>query len=266
MLDVAQLPTSLLDSIGYDGDANIRPINESLINATYCLTVGQERYLLKQFFADQSTARARPGLVAIQRKIARFGLAPHPIYLSQQRGVYVEEWIAPSAMPIAVMEESERLAHLAKALYLTHSLPITTSIMDLPTQWMHYCAAARLDEAHPLSKAQQQLHALANECFDMSDDLVFCHNDMALNHIIDHERPIIIDWEYAATGNRYFDIASAITINRLSRPQQRSLFAEYASLSGIDADRIAECVSTVEPLVNVTYKLWYAAITEHIKA
>lgn len=259
------MPTSLIDSIGSDGEASIRPINESLINATYCLTTKHDRYLLKQFHADDSTARARPALVALQRKIARFGLAPQPIYLCQKQGLYVEEWIAPSAMPLAIMDETERLQHLAKALHLTHKLPVSTSVMDLPAQWSHYCAAAKIDGNDRLFLEQQNYQTLAQECFEESEHLVLCHNDMALNHIIDHERPIIIDWEYAATGNRYFDIASAITINRLSRPQQQILFSEYAEHSGLSEGEIAKQVLTIEPLVNITYKLWYAAITEHIK-
>ncbi|WP_100642052.1 phosphotransferase [Alteromonas facilis] len=266
MLTIADLPLSMRESLGVGDEGQLRVINESPVNATYCLSSEDERFLVKWFHADEATGRARPLLLAMQRKVAKAGLAPMPLYLSQERGLYVEEWISPCIQPLTLLPDNAKMQHLAKALCLTHDLKITTSLNDLPAQWEHYMAVSGPAEKSGLGRQIQTLLPLYDQAMDEKEHLVFCHNDLSLNHIVDYETPVLIDWEYAATGNRFFDIGSAIKINRLNTMQQALLIECYADNTGLSVDLISERLHKYQPLLNFTYQLWYAAIKAHTNA
>ncbi|MDM7860053.1 phosphotransferase [Alteromonas sp. ASW11-36] len=264
MITHSDLPQSLLDSLGFDTSAKLRPINESMINATYCISMDDEKFLLKKFYADDATARSRPNLLAIQRKVAKYGLAPNPVYLCQEQGLYAEEWVTPSVKPLAIESAETQMFALSRALFLTHQLPITTELLDIELVWQQYLSTVQGDISRFNAQIEQQL-PLVNKILDAKHNFVFCHNDLALGHILNHEKPIVIDWEYASTGNRYFDIRSSMAINRLSDAKCEMLISEYSRLSGIPERTIRAGLNEIEPIVNLTYKLWYAAIDEHLK-
>ena len=264
-LTTDELPEDLLDALGCDTSASLRTINDSLINSTYCLSSEGERFLIKRFLADESTGRHRRSLFVIQQKLAAAGIAPKPLFLCDQTGFFAEEWITPSLSPVSVLPEEERIRCLANALSKIHGLSISTSVMDLPAQWDAYITAANLTSDDVRVKQSKKLVFVANSASKQQEHLVFCHNDLAMNHVINHENLRIIDWEYSATGNRFFDIASAIVINRLNHTQSQALIATYAQILNFDFAEIERGVLQHEPLVSLTYQLWYAAITQHVK-
>ena len=78
------------------------------------------------------------------------------------------------------------------------------------------------DEAHDLAHA---IEARRSEA-----PLVTCHNDLlAANFIDDGNRVWIVDWEYAAMGDPYFDLANFSVNNELDEEGERSLLAAYGS-------------------------------------
>ncbi|WP_100655725.1 phosphotransferase [Alteromonas flava] len=265
MLANKDLPQSFFDSLGIDADYQIREINATPVNTTYCISAEGERFLIKQFHADHITGRARPALMAMQRKIARTGLAPMPLYLNQTQGIYAEDWVRHSIEPFTVLDDQLKMERLAKALALTHDLAISTVINDLPSQWAQYLTTIPYEEHKVLQEKIKQLHSSYEREFADTEHRVFCHNDLALNHIIDHTKPVIIDWEYAATGNRFFDIASSIKINQLNRQQIEYLTQHYAHFSGFSAADVKAGLARVHDLVELTYQLWYGAVKAFTK-
>ena len=265
MPNVDNLPLPLIEAIGCDDTARLRIVNQTLINESYCLTSYHERFLVKRFLADKSTGRSRKLLFAIQKQIAKHGLAPEPLFLCEESGYYAEKWVTPSLTPLNVLSDEARMKKLADALVAIHKLPITTARLDLTEQWDHYIQAAKIDASDLKLKRTKELVFLSASSINSTQDLVFCHNDLAMNHVIDYERLMIIDWEYCSTGNRYFDIASTFAINRLSAAQRSILLSHYASAFGLTEEQVQAGVFRHEPLVTLTYQLWYAAITEHVK-
>ena len=265
MLTVNDLPEGLKDSLGVDDSAEIRVVNESLINETYCLTSHDERFMLKRFLADKSTALSRRYLFTVQEKLAKLKIAPKPLYFCEKTRFYVEQWISPSLTPITSLSEIEGIKVLADALATVHGLPLTTASIDLPLQWAHYLDVAKLDTSDFRARRTKELVFLATASVNSASDRVFCHNDLAMNHILNYEQLTIIDWEYCSTGNRYFDIASTIAINQLRTEQRKLLLSYYAKSVGISEEEVQEGVLRHEPLVTLTYQLWFAAITEHMK-
>ncbi len=78
------------------------------------------------------------------------------------------------------------------------------------------------DRAHELAHA---IEARRSEA-----PLVTCHNDLlAANFIDDGNRIWIVDWEYAAMGDPFFDLANFAVNNGLDEEGERSLLAAYGS-------------------------------------
>jgi len=141
-------------------------------------------------------------------------------------------------------------------------LPITARPLDLASRWQHYINVAQLDMSSELYLKAQSLRKQVIKSEQDDDDYVLCHNDLLTNHLLlsaDNSLKII-DWEYAAMGNRYFDLASCCLINKLEINESRELVKHYAKLMNIDEhDAIAKFDLHTE-IVAITNDLWFAAL------
>jgi thiamine kinase-like enzyme len=55
-----------------------------------------------------------------------------------------------------------------------------------------------------------------------------CHNDLLLANFIDAGSSVmIIDWEYAGLGSRYFDLGNFAAHNQLTDAEERLLLGHY---------------------------------------
>ena len=117
---------------------------------------------------------------------------------------------------------------------------------------------AKLADDAPLYLTYLSLIPLTKE-YDDPKDQVLCHNDLALAHIVRTFPLCVVDWEYAALGNRYFDLAAAAQVNKLSTEESRQLAVHYAEITGLDEARVCERMRMFIPAVKLTNDLWWAA-------
>ena len=94
------------------------------------------------------------------------------------------------------------------------------------------------------------------------EDLVLCHNDLLSSHVLcrQGDMPVVIDWEYAAMGNRYFDIASCCMINKLDPSTCQQLLACYAKLLSIPLVIARDKLVQHMEIVALTNALWFEAL------
>ena len=60
------------------------------------------------------------------------------------------------------------------------------------------------------------------------DDPVLCHNDLNPQNILwKHYTPILLDWEYAGSNDRYFDLACVVVEFELNRAESRYFLDTY---------------------------------------
>ena len=65
-----------------------------------------------------------------------------------------------------------------------------------------------------------------------NDDVVFSHNDLNGNNIIENNgEPYFIDYEYACANSRYWDLANLINEANLDSWQTKVLLANYGSIN-----------------------------------
>ena len=192
----------------------------------------------------------------LQQQLAKRGIAPKPIWLSDDELIWVEQW-EEDADPNPSVRSPEALASVLARI---HSLPITARPLNLFCRWLHYMHSAGLKEGDALFDRAIQLRASLVKSEGNTDDYVLCHNDLLAHHVVRDSTPFIVDWEYSAMGNRYFDVAGCAKINAMSYAQTQALATAYAKEVGKAEDDVISQVRHHMEIVNVTNDLWQAAL------
>lgn len=254
---------SLLDNLvhplGLSVGATLLPVRQGDVNTVYKLSDGTHCFAVKVMGQSDVTGVDHEVQFALQKRLADKKLAPIPLWLSPDKSIWVEQWISTRRDK----SEPDLVYLLAQALHHIHRSSIKAPALNLGQRWRRHiqCAKPSLP-SHITSKAEAliELHNL-----DSHDDpsWVLCHNDLSVPHILDAKTPVITDWEYAASGNRYFDVVSCAKINGLSPSAQHKLFTHYASLAELSKSEVLKGCEEQEPVVELTAALWQAAVDCH---
>lgn len=251
----------LTQSKRFEGGLALKPVESGAINKSYLLENQDKLFFLKTFEMNHYTPVDREALFFMQRRLAEFDKAPRPSYLSYRHDFQVEQWIEHTSLAKANMSRPEKINCLAKTLHEIHQLPVYAITIDLPADWRMYITMA---DIIPDQVLQQKLTEYG-EIWRASHqhDQVLCHNDLAMEHISVSEPSVVFDWEYAACGSRYFDIAACAQINQLNDQESLQLQQQYSQHSQIPEKDVIEQTAEQVPLVKLTNDLWYQAA--HIK-
>ena len=210
---------------------------------------------------DDFSGVERKHQFALQQRLYEEGIAPQPIWLSDDETIWVEQWQSHSDS--AGLSSTRRPSHmLAETLAHIHSLSITARPLNLASRWQHYCDVAKLDTSSNLFLRAQGFRKNVVKSEQDDKDCVLCHNDLLINHLLISEDNSlkIIDWEYAAMGNRYFDLASCCLINKLNSCDSEELVTNYAKLMNIDESNALDKFELHSEIVGITNDLWFAAL------
>ncbi|WJG08338.1 phosphotransferase [Aliiglaciecola sp. LCG003] len=243
---------------------SMEPITGGTVNQSYRLYDGETIYFLKTFELNHIAPTDRQALFYQQAQLADLGRATKPVYLSKAHDFQVELWFEHVSLSKATIDTQQKIICLAKVLFDIHHLPTVATSLDLPKDWLLYLDAAGRQN---LAYWMERIELCKADWIDTHKvDQVLCHNDLAMEHIAMAEVPVIFDWEYAALGNRYFDLAACALINRLDHSEILSLQTHYAHLSGLEPQWVFEQCQRQFPIVKLTNDLWYLAAAEVNKA
>jgi len=154
--------------------------------------------------------------------------------------------------------EQDHLERVAAILRQLHSLPVNDHVQSMNMERTLQQYWQSLGVWHDQSKALQ----IARES-DHQPIRCLCHNDVHhLNMIDNGERLWLLDWEYAAIGDPYFDLASVCCYHEFSQPQRMMLLEAY-SLSSIKGEGVEkaeiERLNRMCWLFDYIKELWFAA-------
>jgi thiamine kinase-like enzyme len=211
-----------------DSNPRLEVLGGGLTNHNYKVTVDAgDAYVLR--IAGRDTH-----LLGIDRSVeheislaaAAAGVGPQVVAFVQ--GCLVTRFIEGTLVPVERMTTPECLKRVAAALRAIHSAPpigefdsfrVVEAYRDtalargghLPEQYEEAAAIARRIERSRAGAPKQ-----------------LCHNDLLNANFIDDGDSIrIVDWEYAGTGDVFFDLANFATNHELDELQSRSLLEAY---------------------------------------
>lgn len=228
------------------------PIRQGLANSVFRASSQSHSWAVK-LLGPSTFNTVDYGVVKnVQQQLAAIGLAPVVTAYNPELRIWVEEWVETPDQP------SMSVDNLALTLARIHQSDITAPTLALLPCWQHYLDQLPLSAGRVFLAEKERLVPVISQFSDYQD-FCFCHNDLSFAHLVGVSQRKIVDWEYAATGNRYFDIAACVLINALNSQQQQLLCQGYAEHVGKSVRTVKKGMSAFLPVVDFTNRLWTAA-------
>lgn len=291
-----QLLQLLHKPLGLSAEASLYRCPAGAVNHVYHLLDANLSAAVKWLGDDNFSGVKRREQFVLQQSLSRLGAAPEPIWLSADETIWVEQWVDCDANQIEQDNSAQKSSvqknykqansqpealtpqQMAQVLAQLHALPVSGHPLNLYERWQHYLEVANITPTSALfDKVCELKHHVINSerasCGDSDaenrsndsvgeSDIVICHNDLLKAHVLKATAtpPLLIDWEYAAIGNRYFDVASCCLINGFTDAESVQLVNTYADEMGICPQRALSQHKLFTDIVDVTNALWRAAM------
>ncbi len=224
----------------------LRQLKGGLTNHSFLVQSSSQQYVLR-INAQNSNALDLDRDVEVRAltHAAEVGIGARLIHCDPGRQYLVTEYIEGRqwcAEDIHIEGGVEQLATLLKAIH--HLEPVNKTLNIREKAASYWCAIADHSDwglhewALQLKKLEPEIQAHISQAEEKRPCLCFCHNDLlAENLLLDnllldsHSHLYAIDWEYAAMGDAYFDLAVIVEGHALNDAVAERLLRSYAGLS-----------------------------------
>lgn len=238
--DAGQVEQALASIPGFSHARVESQLSNGPTNASYLLENSGQSFVLR---LDKPEAN-KLGLDRFNEKqvceaVAEAGLALPPIHFDPAAGVYLRKFIPGrswTTSDLVVAANRERLARLLRRLHRIE--PVGKDFDPL--------AAARRYAAH---SGGDRARSILLEAESLAADpalepvaRVLCHNDLVCGNILEGQQLMLIDWEYAAIGDPFFDLAVVVRHHGLDESAAMDFLAAYLGreVGQRDAQRLAQ--------------------------
>lgn len=184
----------------------------------------------KQFVArfDKPIARLlgldRCAELEVLHTVSASGIGPEIIFADPEQGILLTSYIPGDAWSSEDIHDPARLKALARALGRLHALPPRGPVFAPGKMALEYARLAGTTSALCLA---EQAGTLAKKLFSETRHPALCHNDLVHSNIVGRETVRLIDWEYAAVGDPYFDLAIVVQHHQLKANQLELFLGAY---------------------------------------
>lgn len=226
------------------------PVNESWLVETDrgCLVLRRDGPaagtlgLNREREAQARAAAAEEGLAA--PFLARDGAA----------GLALLPYVEGRVLPVEELTTPARLEDLGRLLARVHRVPWDGPTLDLAATVARYAGEAGARAEAQAREALARLEAAEAAC---PGPRVLCHNDPVAGNLVEEPGGILqlIDWEYSAANNPWFDLGVVAGHHGLGADQRRALLRGYGP-GALDPGRLEAWVGFYEGLAG----LWQQAL------
>lgn len=180
--------------------------NQGFSNENYSFRADDQKYLLRKF-KDQTIDRKIE--FQIQNLAYQKNIAAKAILLDEEKDLMICAYIEGHHKDVLDQDDLHKLANLLEQL---HTIQIDLEPLKLQEHFHTHSTAIR-------------------EAFDVINghkvDNVLCHNDLNPKNILFSESVKLIDWEYAAVNDSYFDLAAVSVEFKLSLQEEQYFLQSY---------------------------------------
>ncbi|MFT5481471.1 MAG: thiamine kinase [Halieaceae bacterium] len=185
------------------------------------------------------------------------GLAPEPLHFDTNIQLFVSHYHAPDAGD--AIDTPEAIATLLNNI---HRLPGVETQLMLEERFHTYGALAAARSARvykELLSMEPNILRIAKRAQGWCHSRPLCHNDLLrANRLLTRDGILALDWEYAAMGDPYFDLAVICRGDGFERDRQDRLLRAYDTLDNETRERLE--LNLV--LYDYIALLWWLATTE----
>lgn len=213
--------------------ARYRSLGARFTHTTWLVETPERRLVLRLDTPNVRTLGLDRRLeAAVLRRAGEAGLAPPLVHADPDAGLLVYEYLPGRSWTPGDLDHTANLEALAALLRQVHALPRAGITLDTAAAAERYLAVL---EPHP------ELREPARRCRDVvasvapPADPVCCHNDVVAANVLATPALKLIDWEYAADNDPYFDLANLVACQDLDDRRADALLAAYAASTGGEA-------------------------------
>jgi thiamine kinase-like enzyme len=197
---------------------------------SWLLTAGDEQFVAR---IDKPLAKLlgldRCAELEVLHTVSAAGIGPQIIWSDPGKGVLVTSYIPGKAWSVMDVHKRGRLGKLAATLRKLHALPAQGPVFAPGKIAAAYARELGTDSA---SRLAEQATKQAEKLLSETRRPALCHNDLVHSNIIDGETVRLIDWEYAAVGDLYFDLAVVVRHHQLEADRIDNFLGAYFGTPG----------------------------------
>ena len=200
------------------------------VSDSWLMTAGKEQFVarLDKPFA-RHLALDRRAELEVLRTVSAAGIGPQIIWADPDKGVLVTSYVPGNAWSPGDVHDPVRLGRLALTLRQLHSLPPRGPVFMPGKMALAYAREAGTDSALRIA---EQATKLAEKLLSETRRPALCHNDLVHSNIIGGETVRLIDWEYSAVGDPYFDLATVVRHHQLHADRVENFLSAYFETPG----------------------------------
>ena len=175
---------------------------------------------------------------------ARLGIAPEVAHWNADPAGLVTRFVEGETMSPDALRAPEAIHAVAASLRDLHDsggrLGSRFDVVEIAADYARVAAERGIDPPPELEPALRTAHRIRDLLGTHGDHApVPCHNDLLAANFIAAERGIVIvDWEYAGMGDRYFDLANFAVNNELGAAERELLLRAYIDSGETELDAV----------------------------
>jgi thiamine kinase-like enzyme len=211
-------------------DAVVTPLIGGITNQNYRVDSGRESFVLR--IGGKGTH-----LLGIDRQhestctaiAASLGVGAQVLHFLASEEVLITRFIAGSAVTPEIAAQPETLRRIVDAMKRYHAGPVFPGTFS-PFETVRSYHRLALEYGVPFPDTLPRVFALMaqiEQALGHVTSLKPCHNDLLASNFIDDGRTIwILDWEYAAMGDIFFDLGN-FSVNQSLNEEQCEMLLRY---------------------------------------
>lgn len=227
-------------------------------NRSFLVRHGGRRYVAR--LPDKRAARLgvdRQVERRVLERTARIGLGPEVVYCNPSRGTLVSVYIEALPLRVEGLGAGETIDRLATALQLLHQQKLDVPQVNIVDRIRAYARELQDSDARGWLRARRWLSAarpVLEQYRFAANRSVLCHNDLTCQNVLEADGELrFIDWEYAARGDPFFDLATLCEDCGFSELDRERLLLAY----GMIGDAAIERLFRTRVLYRLLGLLWY---------
>ena len=252
----------------------IRKLEGGLTNEAYLIQSQDKHYVLRLNTPNsKELGLNRECELQALTLASKAGIAPKIIYSDTIAEALITEFLPGDFWQEKNFSSHDNIHYLVKLLKSIHQLPAINDILETELKAAKYWQS--IDEktafTHQLKKLEPQIQVRIQEAQSLNSALCLCHNDLLASNLVtmNGNELLAIDWEYAAMGDPFFDLAVIAEGNNLDNATIKRLLVAYI---GYDNDIVCNAIDISNAEARLTHSriiycyldiLWYAVQQSH---